>query len=262
MITAILPVSRISYLDRVLESLINQTVKPNNLIVIYDGSENEYALARNKVVSLDFEQVRFVPSVNQRTGQSIPDRRMNITRIHNQIAALMGDPPELVEANEEPHWLFSIEDDGILPPNALERLLAVSKANPAAGMITGVELGRWGSPYVGAWKVNNVFDLKTIRSLEFNPDVQAVEEIDGCGLYCALIRQDLYQRHTFFTNNGLGPDVNLGIFIRQQGYQNYIDWGVHVTHLTFKEGKEQEIKPTDKSRVVSLTLLSGSVWKT
>ncbi len=261
MITAILPVSRTSYLDRVLESLLNQTVKPNNLLVIYDGSENEYALTRNKVVGLDFEQVRFVPSINQRTGQSIPERRMNITRIHNQIAALMGDPPKLKEANEEQHWLFSIEDDGILPPNALERLLSVYERHSDAGMITGVELGRWGSPYVGAWKVNDVFNLKDIRSMEFNPDVQAVEEIDGCGLYCALIRQELYQSHTFFTDNGLGPDVNLGIFIRQQGYQNYIDWGVHVTHLTFKEGKEQEIKPTDKSRVVSMTLLSGSVWK-
>lgn len=257
MITTILPVSRLSYLDRVLECLLNQTVKPNNLLVVYDGPESQYLIARNKVVGLDFEQVRFVPSNSLALAHSIPDRRRHITNIHNQIREMMGEIPTLVGA--EQNWIFSIEDDGIIPLDALEKLLAVTKTHADVGQVTGVELGRWGSPYVGAWKVNNVFDVKSIESMHFKHS--GIEEIDGCGLYCTLIRQELYHQHAFFTNNGLGPDVNLGIFMRQQGYQNYIDWSIHVTHLTFKEGREQEIKPTDPSRIIKLTLLSGSTWK-
>ena len=256
MITAILPISRISYLDRVLESLLNQTVKPNNLLVIYDGQESQYMEARNRVVGLDFEQVRFIPSNSLAQAHTIPDRRRHITNIHNQIRELMGDFPEITDQD----WIFSIEDDGILPPDALEKLIKVTEKYPDAGQVTGVELGRWGNPYVGAWKVNDVFKLRTIESMDNKSYTNEVEEIDACGLYCTLIRQELYHKHKFFSNNGLGPDVNLGIFIRQQGYQNYIDWSIHVTHLTFREGKEQEIKPTDRSRNVKLTLLSGSTW--
>ena len=251
MITTILLISRISYLDRVIESLLNQTIKPNNLLVVYDGSEHEYALARNKIVGLDFEQVRFVPSTSLAVAHSIPDRRRHITNIHNQIR-------EIVEDCE---WIFSIEDDGILPPDALERLISVVKQKDDVGMVTGVELGRWGNPYVGAWRVDDVFQPKKIESLENRTlEIPLIEEIDGCGLYCAMIRADLYKKHEFFSNNGLGPDVNLGIFIRQQGYKNYIDWGIHVTHLTFREGKYIEIKSTDKSRIVKLQLLSGNIW--
>jgi hypothetical protein len=43
-------------------------------------------------------------------------------------------------------YVFLIEDDGVLPPDALSRLLADYKAHPYALFIEGVELGRWGSP--------------------------------------------------------------------------------------------------------------------
>lgn len=230
-------------------------------MVVYDGPENEYALARNKVVGLDFEQVRFIPSTSLALAHSIPDRRRHIANIHNQVREMMPDPPRYVEANWEPDWIFSIEDDGILPPDALQRLIKVIDTKPFVGMVTGVELGRWGVPYVGAWRVDDVFNPRKIQSLEFNPE-PVVEEIDGCGLYCCLIRADMYKQHEFFTNNGLGPDVNLGIFLRQKGFKNYIDWGIHVTHLTYRDGREVEIKAADPSRVVKLELLSGSTWKT
>ena len=262
MITTVLPVSRTKYLDRVIESLLAQTIKPNNLLVVYDGPENEYELARNKVVGLDFEQVRFVPSTSLAPAHSIPDRRRHIANIHNQVREMMPDLPRYVEENWEPDWIFSIEDDGILPPNALERLLKVVDTKPFVGMVTGVELGRWGNPYVGAWTVDDVNFPQQIQSLDNKTYSDEVDEIDACGLYCALIRQDFYKKHEFFTKNGLGPDVNLGIFLRQQGLRNYIDWGIHVTHLTSRGRDEVEIKATDDSSVVKLQLLYGSTWKT
>ena len=62
-------------------------------------------------------------------------RRRRIAAIHNEIHKLI-KPCE---------YVFLIEDDGALPPDALSRLLADYKAHPYAGFIEGVELGRWGS---------------------------------------------------------------------------------------------------------------------
>lgn len=251
-ITTILPISRISYLDRVLESLLNQTIKTQNLIVVFDGNQTDFLTVRNKVVELDFDNVLCVPSINNRPAFSIHERRWHIVNIHNQIRELIVDCD----------WIFSIEDDGILPPDALHRLLKVVRDKEDVGMVTGVELGRWGVPYVGAWRIDDVLYPKKLSSLESRAsETPFVEEIDACGLYCALIRADSYKQHFFDTKNGLGPDVNLGVFLRQQGYKNYIDWGIHVTHLTNMMGEEKEIHATDQSRVVTLTLQYGSTWK-
>jgi glycosyltransferase involved in cell wall biosynthesis len=249
-ITTICPISRISYLDRVIESLLNQTYRPNNLIVIFDGSENEFLHVRNKIIGLDFDNILCVPSRNVRPAFTIHERRWHIVNIHNQIRELLGDCD----------WVFSIEDDGILPRDALERLVKVVTNTNNVGIATGVELGRWGIKYVGAWVADDVSNAQSLTSLENKSASNMLQEIDGCGLYCALIRADIYKSHEFDTRNGIGPDVNLGLYARQNGYQNYIDWGIHVTHLTNHLGEEKEIKATDECRTVKLSLSYGSIW--
>lgn len=252
-ITTILPVSRIQYLDRIINSLLQQTYKANNLLVIYDGSEDDYAEARNKIVGLDFDSVRFVDSINLGLAFSIPDRRRHISNIHNQIRTLI----------EDTDYIFSIEDDGVLPPDALERLVKVMKNNDNVGLVTGVEIGRWGIPYVGAWTVDSTTNVTTITSItnKASEEPTTVDPIDACGLYCALIRADLYKEHEFFTDNGLGPDVNLGLFIRNQGFNNYIDWGIPISHLTYHDGQEIEVTPFGETRIVSINVLSASAWQ-
>jgi glycosyltransferase involved in cell wall biosynthesis len=250
-ITTILPVSRVKYLDRVLASLLKQTVKTKNLIIVFDGPDSEFVQVRNKIMELDIENKVCVPTPYNRQAFSIPERRWHIVGIHNQIRGLLGDCD----------WVFSVEDDGILPENALADLIAVVKAHNDVGMVTGVELGRWGLPYVGAWRVDDISDPKIITSLENKTSEPTTEEIDACGLYCALIRADLYKEHEFDARNGLGPDVNLGLYLRQKSYKNYINWGIPVTHLTEKINVEIEIPATSKSRVVTLRLSSGGVWK-
>lgn len=248
-ITTVLPVSRLNYLDRIIDSLVNQTYKPDNLIVVFDGPSNEYLQVRNKVVMLPFN-VLCVPSNNKTIAQSIPDRRLNIVNVHNQMRELINDCD----------FVWSIEDDGILPLDALNKLVRDINTLPNAGLVTGVELGRWGTPYVGAWVVDDVTSPKRISSLDNKSLEGGSEQIDASGLYCALVRADLYKMHNFFTHNGLGPDVNLGLSIRQQGFNNYIDWSIHLTHLTFRQGEYQDIHATDRSKVVELRLQSGSTW--
>jgi hypothetical protein len=195
-----------------------------------------------------FRQVKVVRSHNMRQAFTIPERRDHIANIHNQIKKMI-----------DSDWVFSVEDDGILPPNALMDLALF--VEESVGLITGVELGRWGVPYVGAWRVDDITKPKLVTSLDNRTDYpDLVEAIDGCGLYCALIRADLYQTHEFDSKNGLGPDVNLGLYARQRGFCNYIHWGVHVTHLTSRMGTEIEIPATDTSSIVTLSLV-GNTWQ-
>ena len=250
-ITTILPVSRIKYLERVLESLLKQTHKIDNLIVVFDGADGEFLQVRNYIMKQDIENKICVPTPYSRMAYTIAERRWHIVAIHNQIRELLG----------EADYVFSVEDDGILPENALERLLEVQNANPDLGMVTGVELGRWGTPYVGAWRVDDIHEPSLVTSMESKVNQALVEEIDGCGLYCALIRADRYKEHKFDTINGLGPDVNLGLFLRQQGHKNYINWAIPITHLTQKMNNEIEIPATSESRVVTLRLSNNGVWK-
>lgn len=250
-ITTVLPISRTQYLDRVLESLVNQTHKSDNLIVVFDGNENDFLTVRNKIVQLDIENVLCVTSNSLAVAHSIPDRRRHIANIHNQVRELIG----------ECDWVFSIEDDGILPLDTIEKLVSNVEKYSDVGMFTGVELGRWGTPYVGAWVVENIDSPTKVTSLESKAIEGGIQEIDACGLYCALIRADMYKQHQFVGNNGLGADVNLGIYLRQIGFKNYIDWSIHLTHLTFLDGQNKEIHATDHSRVVSLSYVSGSTWR-
>jgi glycosyltransferase involved in cell wall biosynthesis len=239
-----------TYLDKVLDCIKKQTRKPDKLIVIYDGVDSQFIQVRNKVIEMDMEKLVLV-SDNRSPVFTISERRRNIARNHNIIRETM----------TECDWVWSIEDDGIIPDDALEKLVKFVEEHPNVGVVSGAELGRWGKPYVGAWRVDDPNQPKEICSLENKSAEGGIETIDGAGLYCSLIRYEGYKNHNFYSHNGLGPDVNLGLYLRTLGYDNYIDWSIHVTHITHFMGEEIEIPATAKSSVVKFILLSGSTWK-
>lgn len=245
-ILTILPVSRIEYLDSVLDSLVNQSYEPRtDLLVVVDGDNELYVKVHNKLASIPLNNVLCVKSQYELRAITIPHRRQRISDIHNQIKGLIGEDVE---------WIFSIEDDGILPENALSWLVNDAQNYPAVGLVTGVELGRWNIPYVGAWYFDDIMNPQRITSMASKVGSHEVEEIDASGLYCALIRADLYRQHNFTSANGLGPDINMGLEFRQLGFKNYIDWFVPVTHMNEKGG----ILATEKTVVVTLTALSDA----
>lgn len=252
-ILTILPVSRLKYLDRVLESLIKQSYEERTaLLVVVDGSNDLYVQVHNKLASLPLSDVLCVKSENVGdVAITIPQRRQRIANIHNQIRELVG---------QDIDYIFSIEDDGVLPDNALSWLVNSMQARPHAGLITGVEVGRWGVPYVGAWKANDLFAPTEITSLASKVMSEDVDEIDACGLYCALIQADLYKTHHFNTNNGLGPDINMSLEFRQLGWKNYIDWFIPVTHLTEKGTETVEIPALTNTFPVTLKKLDEYTW--
>ena len=238
--TIILPISRDQHLLKLFASLelLECDRERTSLLAFVDGEADLFSTARNLVEQSKFAERLCVQGdiPGERREFSINTRRRRIAAVHNACR-------KLIKPSE---YVFLIEDDGVLPPDALSRLLADYQAHPYAGFVMGVELGRWGIPHVGAWHADDVYDMKRLESaMPARPELlndagraigavpdQVVEEIDAGGLYATLTRYERYVNHEFQPYEGcaFGPDVEWGIALRQQGYRNYLDWSVAVEH--------------------------------
>jgi hypothetical protein len=59
-----------------------------------------------------------------------------------------------------------------------------------------------------------------------------VVDVDAAGLYATLMRYGLYKNHEFQPfGDALGPDFEMGMQLRRQGYKNYADFHVWLDHL-------------------------------
>lgn len=259
MTTIVLLVSRDEFLTKVITclELLECDKEQTNILCIVDGDNALYIKTRNLVQGMKFNQRLTVRSdfPGSKLNTDIPTRRRRIAFAHNQAR-------DLIQHTDG--YVFSVEDDTLFGPTALEKLLRVANTNRAFAFAEGVELGRWGVPYVGAWLADDIYDTKELTSVENIYPVsedQVPTRIDAGGLYCALIRADLYKQHEFNSDNNLGPDINFGLELRQLGYDNFIVWTVPCKHL-FKRGrKELEITPREKSRVVKITKQSNGKFQ-
>jgi hypothetical protein len=224
--TIILPVSREQHLLKVFASLelLECDRERTSLLAFVDGEAGLFLTARNLVEQSKFaERVCIQGNIpGPRKEFSINTRRRRIAAIHNEMRKLL--PPC--------DYVFLIEDDGVLPPDALSRLLADYPAHPYAGFIEGVELGRWNLPYVGAWHADDVYDMKRLESaMPAGPELlndagratgmmpdKVVEEIDAGRFYACLTRYRHYADHEFqpYDDCAFGPDVGWGITLRQR----------------------------------------------
>ncbi len=252
-VTIIMPVSRLDYLKRIFAQLemLSCDAQFTNLLVYVDGDMELFDKTRNYVVQSKFAQKL---CVYRRKGLADPSsvrrRRKRIAEIHNELKTMIG----------ECDYIFSVEDDTLFPPNALQKLMQAYVYNPHAGFITGVQIGRWGYTTPGIWRVDNPYDVKWVQSLlppipqkPIDPRIDTIQEIDASGLYCLLTKREHYMSCTFEPfEDQLGPDFSFGIHLRKEGYKNYVDWSVNTAHLT----KRGEIK------VYNITLQQLTMTKT
>jgi hypothetical protein len=235
-----IPISRADHLDRLFAALEVMTCDPKttSLFTYVDGDQALFLKARNLTEGSKFEQrlcVQRAESKSSASRHSIEGRRIRISEIHNEAKMLIGDCK----------YVFGLEDDTIPPPSALQKLLTGYAAYPHAGFIEGVELGRWGIPYVGAWRADDVYEPTTIESLL---PALGRQEIDAGGFYCYLTKREHFVGHTYepFDGNQLGPDVQYGLWLRQQGLKNYIDWSLIVEHRVMEMGEIRTITVTSQ----------------
>lgn len=230
-ITIILPVSRNSFVDRVLTNIeLLETGKHKvSLLVIVDGPNDLFIKVRNRISKLKYEDSLCIPfeSTHKLRHFDVLGRRMRISDIHNQIKKNLN----------KCDYILSLEDDTLIPHNTLELLYNEYTKDPYMGFISGLEIGRWGHPHIGAWKVDDLYNITEITSID---KPESVQEVDAAGFYCMLTPFEVYMSHEFkpFGNNQLGPDVDYGLELRKQGYINKVHNQILCTHLT----KDKEIK--------------------
>lgn len=218
--TILLLVSRETFLDELFKSLedLRCNLSETALLVIVNGEAGLYVKTRNLCEASKYPerlclQVKPKSKVRQ---YDIGGRRKRISALHNYAK---------LHVNTD--YVFGIEDDTIVPSNALEKL--GEEYVEGVGMIEGVEMGRWGVPYIGAWTADNVNEPTEITSLLRS---EGLEEIDAGGFYCFLTKSEYYKAHDFkpFDNNGLGPDVDFSLALRRKGLKNYASFDVECIH--------------------------------
>lgn len=255
-VTIVLLISRQEYLHQVFAylELMDCDNDNTNLIAIVDGDDRLFIDARNKVELSKFASrlcVKYV-SDDKLVPNVIHARRLRIASIHNQLKTYIG----------KCDYIFGIEDDTLVPKYALKNLLNDYTLNPYAGFIEGVELGRWGVYYVGAWKFDDIYKTTKVTSMMPSGDSPLLQEIDAGGFYCFMTRRDTYINHEFdtFENNTFGPDVNFGASLRKQGYMNYIDWSIDCIHrnkdksISYPKMKPEKIEFVKKQNIWSYSV--------
>lgn len=227
-VTIILPVSRATFLDKVFAALefLDCDSSNTSLIVIVDGDDNLFLDARNRTEFSKFSSrlcVRYTSKL-EKSENNIFIRRDRIADIHRQIKQYIGDCD----------FIMGIEDDTVFPDFTLKLFLEDYVLNPHMGFVEGIELGRWSYPYIGAWRIDDIYETKKITSILPEDDSESLAEIDAGGFYCFLTRRETYMGHEFdtFEDNSLGPDINFGISLRRKGYSNFIDWHINCTHMS------------------------------
>lgn len=246
-VTIFIPVSRSDYLDKIFSTLelLECDRTKTNILVVVDGDSNFFVDVRNRVEMSKFEQRLCVQykAKDKLKKYSYALRRKRISDIHNFAKQYI----------QECDYVFGLEDDTIFGVDTLKKFLRLYGLYPYAGFIQGVQLGRWGNPYVGAWKVNDIYEPTEIMSMlppEKNSPVW-FQQVDAGGFYCYITKRESFVDHNYepFDGNGLGPDVNFGISLRQQGMLNYIDW----TTTTIHRSKDRDVSLLNtKPSVVTL----------
>lgn len=148
-------------------------------------------------------------------------RRLMIADMKNQSKKLI--------AKLDGEYVIGLEDDTVFDLDCFCRLLKPLYEDASVGFVEGVQCGRWGIKMIGAWQTDNVFNPHKISTLM---PKTGYEQIDAGGFYGYATRKNLYLEHDYFSSNGqpFGPDVNFGLWLRQQGYQCIIDWDTIFGH--------------------------------
>lgn len=218
-----MPVSRPDFLKRIFAQLDMMPCdnEHTHIVTYVDGNQPLFEIARNLTVNSKFKEricvyrAKGVPNVG-----SVKRHRQRIADVHNEIKALI----------EKCDYVFLLEDDTLVPLNTMETLIRNYSEHPYAGFISAVELGRWGFEMIGAWKANDVYTPTEITTI---PVGEGIEEVDAAGLYACLVKRDTYMNHFFKPfQDILGPDVDFGLSLRQQGLLNYVNHDLKCKHLT------------------------------
>jgi len=164
-----------------------------------------------------------------------PVRVSSIKDYQRKWNRIMSNMRLVREFTKESDIVLMVEDDTIIPPNALIKLYNKIKSDKKIGCIQGVEALRnaGGHGPCGAWRLDIEKGIVK-RKLGLGAKKSGIEQIDGGGYYCWAFRQKAIQQIKFradIDNGWCGPDIWTWYDIGQNGWKALIDWSIWCIHL-------------------------------
>lgn len=226
-ITIFCPFTRLEMMDRWFDDLASTDLDPSqtNLAFIIDTDEEEpliYARIMQEMNRTKFRKFLITRNRDHHVNPvNIPIRRKRIAEIHNQSKAMISELDGV--------YVLGLEDDTVFTNLSVKRLYQPFLQYEDCGLVSTYEAGRWHNKIIGIWQfddVNNPTQCWTML-----PD-KYYEEIDAAGMYCYLTPKELYLEHHYNSQDWepWGPDVNYGLYLRREGYRNFVDWSQPCGH--------------------------------
>lgn len=254
LITTVVTISRANRISHVVSELskaIREGFEHHLMIIIDNKTISAFELNK-RIASSEFAQ--YITKLKVLNTGKRPPSNLDVPTRRNRIAACHKEARRCIS---QEGLVFGFEDDTILPEDVISLiyhsyLQAESISDRAIGFIEGVQVARWGVPYIGAWKRE---DDHSFVSLLQKSEFEVLEQITGGGLYCFLTPADLYCSASFSWEEPVGPDVWYGVECISKGYTNYIDWNLPCGHYSneieiWPEGKEVSIRTyVDNGRI-------------
>ena len=251
--TLFIPWTRVDYADDVLHRIDElQIVRSKFEVVFYIDSTDQRLHERLNAwailqTSMGWNGITLVKSGNP------PPTTTDVIARRGRIVKMKEDSKQYISATE---LVFGLEDDTIFPSNSFIRLKDIMDKHEACAFAQGVQMGRWGLPVIGAWRVDNVNEPTQMGTVAM-PEEPELVEIDGGGFFCYLTRADLYRSHKYYWKDEcFGPDSTYGLGLRKQGYTCYMDTAVVCDHLT-DQGK---LVPYARNTVAVTWNKQGERW--
>ena len=233
-IAIFLPISRKWRINKMLEQIVELEVPEDTTVEIVILLDNisiskESIIAKLKKLGNTKEILEVYNTFNQGTAEgNVARRRQRIAEVFNKAKKFIPDSTDLV---------FGIEDDTDISKDALVTLVGnynhISKAYPV-GIISGVQVGRWGFRMIGAWMFDNIENPTTAETMPFkssDDQYPVMQNVDAVGFYCFIVPAHLFKEIEFRAGD-FGPDVYFGLDVRRQGFQNFVNWNVIAGHAT------------------------------
>jgi hypothetical protein len=223
-------------------------------LLIIDNSDNtklrDLLLDRAKVYAGAFRSVRLYKT--WRIYQRPLLTAKVITWKDSQNGPILGMHLDALRLTRTRRFVM-IEDDTLVPPHAVSRLLNVLDENRNCGMATGIQAMRQSAAYMVSYPA--VYYVKReggriVENVSLSPYLRGLHQIDGTGWYCFASYKDVFLRATreiMKQNDKIrnhAVDVLHTYFIRSFGYDVIADFGVWTGHymVAGKEGFTWEKK--------------------
>lgn len=216
-----------------------------DLVLIVDSADRKIpALVLEHLDAGRFRNIVKVQNRNIVNERSPKVRRSRIAWVLNRAKVMIG----------ETDYVLGLEDDTDFPPRTLKEFLAIAKDTADFGIVSGIQVGRWGCTMVGIWRADQL--TKPERLWTVAPG-RGIQRVDATGFYCFLTPTELFKSVNHAWGDPAGPDVHYGLELRKRGYRVLADWDVPCGHRTEKG----TLRPSDVDIKQIRFQKDGGTWR-